>query len=340
MKKIVISLILLAVVIGTYFVFGKNKENKEIEGVVDNISPKITLKGQENETVYIGDKYTELGYVAEDNTDGDISDKVQIDGEIDITTEGDYILTYKVQDSFGNIGEAKRNITVKQKVTSVDKTVRGLPILMYHFFYDTNSGETGPDSNWMEISAFDEQMKYLSENEYYYPSWNEVYEFVVGGKELPEKSVVISIDDGDPSFFSLAVPVLKKYNVTATSFIVTSWYGPQVAAYKSSILNFESHTHDMHKPGSDGKGAFLTKTYEEGLLDINTSKDICGSGIAFCYPFGHYNDNAIKVLKDAEYKVAVTTVGGRAYPGMDQYLLPRVRMSKGDSLSAFISKVK
>ena len=61
----------------------------------------------------------------------------------------------------------------------------------------TMRGENGKDNNYMEISAFEKQMKYLSDNNYYYPSWDEVYQFVQNKKTLPKKSVVITIHSHD-----------------------------------------------------------------------------------------------------------------------------------------------
>lgn len=219
---------------------------------------------------------------------------------------------------------------------------RGLPVLMYHFFYDASAGETGKDSNFMEIHDFEEQIKYLSENEYYVPTWEEVLGYIKGENGLPLKSIVITVDDGDESFFRLAVPVLEKYNFTATSFLITSWYtSPLDRAKYPSVIDFQSHSHNMHIPGSNGKGAFLTIDYNSACKDLETSRSIIGDDCrVFCYPFGHFNDSCKKTLKDCNYILAFTTQGGRVFPGDDPYELSRVRMSKGDSLNAFISKVK
>jgi len=219
--------------------------------------------------------------------------------------------------------------------------LESLPILMYHFFYDANAGETGRNSNWMEISDFEEQMKYLSENNYYYPSWDEVFRFVNGDMDLPSKSIVVTIDDGSESFFRLAIPILEKYNVSATSFIVTSWFTTEIInEHTSDILIFRSHSHDMHRPGSDGQGAFLTMTYDEAYNDLETSKNMVGSSDIFCYPFGHTNDFTFQMLTETGYKLAVTTKPGRVSPGQEPLLLTRVRMSQGEPLSRFIEKVK
>ncbi len=62
-------------------------------------------------------------------------------------------------------------------------------------------------------------MKYLSENNYYFPTWDEVASFIDGKQVLPEKSVVITIDDGQSSVFEYAYPILEKYNVKATAIM-------------------------------------------------------------------------------------------------------------------------
>ena len=218
---------------------------------------------------------------------------------------------------------------------------RGLPVLMYHFFYDKEAGESGKDANFIEIHDFEEQIKYLTENNYYVPTWEEVSDYVSEKKGLPEKSIVLTVDDGDESFFRLAVPVLEKYNFTATSFLITSWYESASDKRVSSSIDYQSHSHNMHRAGSDGKGAFLTNSYESSCEDLEQSRSIIGDGCrVFCYPFGHFNDSVKNTLKDCNYILSFTTQYGRLFPGMDAYELPRIRISKGISLNSFISLVK
>lgn len=331
----------------------KNTNSSETQRTIyvrDEIAPTITLKGKEQVTIYTNETYKDAGCTAQDNYDGDITNKVSITGEVDTKKEGTYTITYTVEDSSNNKSETTRKVIVKKKATTsqenttttkVNTSKRGLPVLMYHFFYDAKAGEKGADNNWMEVSAFEEQMKYLSENNFYFPSWSEVEAYVNGTKTLPAKSVVITIDDGDASFIKHAIPIIEKYNVKATSFVVTSWNGDWLPkSYSSSHLNFQSHSHDMHRSGANGKGRFVNLSYSEALEDVTKSKNIIGNCNVFCYPFGHYNDTAKKVLKDAGYKLAFTTKGGRVYPGQDKFALPRVRMSKGISMSAFKEAVK
>lgn len=215
---------------------------------------------------------------------------------------------------------------------------QGLPVLMYHFFYDKTKGE-GKDGNHIEISDFEEQMKYLSENDFYFPTWEEVEQYIDGTQELPEKSVVITVDDGDPSFFELAVPVIQTYQIPVTSFVITYWYGDR-ANDKQEYVNYQSHSYDMHKAGANGKGVMLSWDYDKIKEDILLSREVLGGADIFCYPFGQYNELSQKVLRENGYKLAFTTKGGRVKKGASKYELPRVRISAGISLSSFISKVR
>ena len=235
--------------------------------------------------------------------------------------------------------ENKENSELEQKLQS-GKTLSetGLPVLMYHFFYD-KSKETGKDGNWIEISNFEEQMKYLAENDFYFPTWEQVENYIDGKQELPEKSVVITVDDGDPSFFELAVPIIQKYKIPTTSFVITYWYGNR-ANDKQDYVSYQSHSYDMHKAGSNGKGVMLSWDYDKIKDDILLSRDVLGGANIFCYPFGQYNDLDIKVLKENGYKLAFTTKGGRVKKGSSKYELPRVRISGNTGIEEFKKKVE
>ena len=313
---------------------GKTDEITRKIIIHDNVAPEISLNGEEKITLVEGGKYEEQGANASDNIDGDITSKIETRGEIDTSKVGDYEIEYIVSDNAGNTTSIKRNVIVKEKPKV--STKNGLPVLMYHFFYDKNKG-SGQDNNWMEISDFEDQMKYLAENDFYFPTWEEVEQYIDGNINLPERSIVITVDDGDASFFDLAVPIIQKYNVKATSFVITGWYGWR-AANKEANISYQSHSDQMHE-GSGGKGLMLSWSHDKVVEDLRKSSEILGGSTVFCYPFGHYNEATKQELRDAGYKLAFTTEGGRVYRGSDKYALPRVRMSRGVSLTAFKNMV-
>ena len=84
-------------------------------------TPYIKLTGGESVKVYMGDRFHEPGFKAYDYTDGDLTELVEVEGEIDNFTEGAYTYTYRVTDTDGNEGIATREVLVvpREKVAEV-----------------------------------------------------------------------------------------------------------------------------------------------------------------------------------------------------------------------------
>ena len=81
----------------------------------DPIPPELKLKGDAEITFIAGQaEYEEPGYTATDNLDGDITDRVKIDGEVDSATPGVYEIKYTVKDTYKNKASAKRTVTVEE----------------------------------------------------------------------------------------------------------------------------------------------------------------------------------------------------------------------------------
>lgn len=341
LERVILFIVLLILVGVIIFIISRNNTPQEENvseqtastkpEIEDTTPPEITLNGSPNIVIALGNKFSDLGAKATDNIDGDISSKIETQCEVDTQTEGEYTVKYVVTDSSSNSTEVSRTVTVRKPLKN------GLPVLMYHFFYDENVG-SGPDNNYIEISDFEEQMKYLKEENFYFPTWREVEQYIDGEIELPSKSIVLTFDDGDPSFYELAVPVIQKYNAQATSFVISSWYGYRAAENQPNI-DYESHSDDMHQAGANGKGVMLSWTEDKIKEDLERSKETLGGSTVFCYPFGQYNDRAIDIIKDCGFKLAFTTKGGRVYKGSSKYELPRVRMSKTTTLREFKNMV-
>jgi len=76
---------------------------------IDTTPPVITLNGDANVTLHQGDTYVELGATATDNVDTNVT--VDINGTVDTSTLGKYILTYTATDSSGNSVSVSSSIT-------------------------------------------------------------------------------------------------------------------------------------------------------------------------------------------------------------------------------------
>lgn len=74
----------------------------------DTTPPVISLKGDTLMMVNKDSAFVEPGYTATDDTDGDITDKVTVKGNVDTSVEGTYYLYYNVSDAAGNAAEQKK----------------------------------------------------------------------------------------------------------------------------------------------------------------------------------------------------------------------------------------
>ena len=81
--------------------------------VVDKVRPEITLDGSLSQYYETGSEYTEYGYTAWDEIDGDLTEKVEVDiSELDMSKEGTYHVNYIVSDAAGNAVRERREVIV------------------------------------------------------------------------------------------------------------------------------------------------------------------------------------------------------------------------------------
>lgn len=98
----------------TYTVTDSSGNSATVERKIvykDVVAPTITLTGGSDVTVVLG-ATVDLGCQAIDDCDGDITDKVVMNGTVDTSKEGDYTVVYQVADSAGNQAETTRIVHV------------------------------------------------------------------------------------------------------------------------------------------------------------------------------------------------------------------------------------
>ncbi len=294
----------------------------------------MTLNGDADTYVLAGEEYLEAGCHAVQTGVGDITQSVQVEGEVDPTTLGDYQVTYTATTAEGAQAQATRQVHV---VDSLD-TAQTLPVLMYHWVYTEDAVPDDLDGNFILDTQLAQELQYLNE-EGYYPSYEEVRAFVDGTHSLPEKSVVVTFDDGEQGFLDYGIPLLEEYEVPATSFVICSDDDAayKVNAYASPYVRFQSHGYDMHRAGSNvGKGGVLHALTEEEILeDAQQAEAVLGDVEAMAYPFGDNNETAWAALEDAGVLCAFTVKNAQVSPGDNPYALNRVRVSGDYSLESF-----
>ncbi len=177
--------------------------------------------------------------------------------------------------------------------------VSGFPILMYHAFAD-KSKQSG--RYIVSQKKFEQQMRWLHSNGYRVISFQELNRLRSGGELPPEKSIVLTFDDGYKDFFHVAYPVLKQYGFVATVFLVSQRVGKSNswdsagelsdrellswdAARSLSKDGLEIGAHTRTHPNLISQSCGQAREEIEGSLhDISNNLDL--EPTTFAYPYG------------------------------------------------------
>jgi len=218
------------------------------------------------------------------------------------------------------------------------------PILNFHRI---DKAPIGSDrvtrSFFIEPDKFEEIVKGIIDNDYEPVFASELVGYLEK-KELPSKQILaISFDDGNEDFYTKAWPILQKYKVKSSVYIMTGVGGPNyltkdqiIELDKSGLVQFGSHTVWHPK---------LTKISEaEQRRELKDSKDylenLLGKKIEIiCYPFGLYNDQVKQIAKEVGYKAALT-FDQDAWQNPDDLLaLTRISVYPGLDVMKFLEKL-
>lgn len=318
-----------------------NFEASRTVTVLDHMVPELKLLGKKKVSFLLGEEYTDPGFTAKADDGTDLTDRVKVSKKT-FNRAGTFRVTYTVSDDAGHTTRLARKITVKP---NTEYGSVGLPICMYHYVYDELDPPADVNArykNYISKQDLIEEMDWLNQEGYYYPSWDEVRDFVDGKLLLPDKSIVLTFDDGEKATLQQLVPIVEQTHVPVTSFLITVHSGEKkVKNYSSEYLYYESHTHDMHRAGGAAgyRGIMPVMDFASGVADLKESIRICGSNKALAYPYGDFNDNTHAMMEECGFLCGVTTQYGKAYPGMDPLTLPRVRMWQDQTLDQFIRAI-
>ena len=302
----------------------------------------MQVNGDEDTYVKQGEDYIESGARAYDKKEGFLTDDIKTNGTVDTSTTGDYDVVYTVRNSENMEASITRTVHV---VDDMDVDDDGISVLMYHYVYDEGKPPAKMDANYISNTKLEAELKWLSDNDYYYPSFAELRAYLEGTHSLPKKSVVLTFDDGEQGFLDYGTPLLNKYHVPATSYIIGSDpnFTEKVSTYMSEYVSFQSHTYDLHRDGNTNKG----KGGKIWDLDQASLEQDCNQAIAqlhdaqsLAYPYGDCPDFAPAALGDCGYLCAFTVQNDQVRKGDDPYKLPRVRMFGSSALEGFEYQVQ
>lgn len=219
----------------------------------------------------------------------------------------------------------------KQLSFASPSAVFQVPILMYHYIeYVKNKRDAIRQLLNVNPDIFESQIKTLSDTGYTFMTAKELGEVLDGKRTLPQKPILITIDDGHWDVDTDILPILKKYNIKVTFYIISGFTDysdfmtqEQIKDVISSGL-VEIGVHTVHHIALKGR-TLNTVRYE-----VEQSKKMIEDTyhipvVSFSYPSGFFDSQAIQVVKDAGFTTSVSTIVGVEVNQVNRYFLFRLR---------------
>ncbi|MBR0423368.1 MAG: polysaccharide deacetylase family protein [Clostridia bacterium] len=205
---------------------------------------------------------------------------------------------------------------------------RKLPVLMYHMI---SKNPTKENKFIISEKTFEEDLKYIKSHGFTAILIADLVAFSKGEKDLPEKPILLTFDDGAYNNFLYAFPLAQKYGAKFVFspiakesekyskikdenpiYAHANWEAISKMA-KSGLVEIQNHTYNMHschKPriGCKKQHGESLQDYEIKLTeDLNKAQDLIekNTGIrptAFFYPFGAKSECSEKIIKSLGFK--------------------------------------
>ena len=221
-----------------------------------------------------------------------------------------------------------------------------LPVLMYHHFVTDQAAEekeqAGEELPGTVVSEgrFREQMTALHRAGYHAVTLEQIRDFVLDGEPLPDKPVLITMDDGYASNLEIAAPILEELGMCATVFVIginegepvyvhsgePFWqarfaYEEAVSWVEKGVLDLQSHTFDMHQLASYGYGprdgmlpleGEAEEDYRQALReDMDLFRErregrVATELMALAFPFGCWSEETGRLLEEEGISLTFT----------------------------------
>lgn len=212
-----------------------------------------------------------------------------------------------------------------------------IPVLLYHNFVTTVPESDPDDFNYINTpKSFEENIKVILENGYTVISMKELNDADSGKSKLPSKPILITFDDGYYSNYEYIYPILKKYNVKASIFVVTDKIGKEIDGIKylgwneckemqdSGLVEICSHSsrhvfydklpvREIHDD--------VIKSYEEIEKNLGKKKDKI-----FAYPYGAYTNETVWTLKINGIDMQVYDLGMNNFKNFNKDYIKRINV--------------
>jgi peptidoglycan/xylan/chitin deacetylase (PgdA/CDA1 family) len=240
-------------------------------------------------------------------------------------------------------------ISLRYNWWRIPQSYKKVRVLMYHSICEHIGNEK--HNKWrIKPKDFEKQMKWFYKNNWKSFTISELVKL----DEIPEKSFVITFDDGYEDNYLNAFPILQKYNFKATIYLVpnqeTNHWEEKNTSVLSKLLN-EKQILEMQNSGLIEFGSHTLSHVNLSKIDsVQLEKELIESKKeiekitnkeceAFAYPYGKFDDKIVKAVKNAGYKNATVVKRGLFEKNNDVFTIKRVGILGTESFVDFLLKV-
>lgn len=222
---------------------------------------------------------------------------------------------------------------------AMDLSAQSVPVFVYHRFGD----DRYPATN-IPVDVFEKHLTYLADNDFTVLTLSDALNRMDSGT-LPEKPVVLTVDDGYSSFYKNALPLLNKYDIPATLFVNTAHVGgddfmswKQLEMAQKAGVEIGNHSHNHPQFLNEDKPL---KLFEK---DVKRAQSLFKRHLnfiptLFSYPYGEYTANLQEKAQDMGFEAATAQRSGVMHKKGDRFAIPRFPMGGPfASLSSFKEK--
>ena len=214
------------------------------------------------------------------------------------------------------------------------------PILVYHRF-----GPIVSDSMTVRTSEFIKQLEFIKANSYQVVPLKWLLKSLQDAKQpLPDKSVIITVDDGHRSVYTELLPLIRQYKIPVTLFIYPSAISNASYALtweqlhelqETGLVDIQSHTY-WHPNFKIEKKRLSPDAYQAFIkVQLEKSRQVLAQHLGYtpnqiAWPFGIYDDELIAAATQAGYIAGFTL--DRRSPRVEDHLLALPRYLMVDSV--------